>query len=201
MTSLIEAPGVWYFLTISLVNDFTPNDMIKKWLIKQFPIGIATLEHGDPLNPKQHLHLVGNSLTRGDNLKSRLKSLLVKHNYEIDDQYSVHMIATPKPMIEIGYITKESDHILVFNNDISDAVLKQARELYDSKPKRDRKEKRGTFKEEDFVQSIVESCRTRSEIAQYIKDCKKDGKLPWLSYKKINWKSLAQYVLDETDLG
>lgn len=192
--------GIWYFLTISLCEDYVPTEAMKLKLRKIFPICYVVGETGDSDHPKKHLHLVGNTVTRQDSVVRSIKTQLIKDGCDIDDKYSVKVIGTPKPEYELGYIQKEKDYVVYISQEISDVTLQNGKDWYDSMPKRKRKEDRGTFNLNTFVEEMQQKCRNRDDIRVYLKYAKQEGLLRFSDFQKLNLDKLCQWITDDYDV-
>lgn len=199
MSDEILAPrGIWYFVTISLVSDYTPSEAMLKLFRKMFScvyvVQEGTTEEG---TPKLHVHLVGLTARRQDNIRTAIMSRLKKDDCVIDDSFSVKVIATPKPEYELGYLQKESTAIVLLNQDISDQALKNGKEWFESLPKRQRKEKRGSFNLDRFIADAKLKCQNREDIKAYLSYAQDEGLLTFSQYQKLNVKKMVEWILRE----
>lgn len=74
--------GLWLFITISLDTNYVPSEAMQLLLRKIFPeYQYCVIETGE--NGKKHLHTVGNTTRRPDNVKLSIRKLLEKENYDL----------------------------------------------------------------------------------------------------------------------
>lgn len=190
--------GCYYFGTISAESDYEPSGKMMDSLKKKFKDFLhIVLEYGE--SGKQHCHFVGISTVRPDNLKNSLKKILVDDGVDVSN-YTLDLRPEPNVNWRIGYLEKEANRKLLFTT-LGDATLEQCKKDYEAKPKRDRgmkNEKCMTFNQlADYLEDA--GVYTREGVVEALKILKREKKINFSFFQKLNVKKLILYVSERFD--
>lgn len=192
--------GICYFVTLSLSVDYEPSESMIRLVRGIFTHNcFAVVELGTE-GGKKHFHVIGRTNRRQDNIRRSIINLLKKEDYEVDDKYSVDVLPEPNMFWRLGYLLKDKDRKILVN-DYTDGQLADSAEHYKTKPKRERSEKKGkTLTIRQLAQECVEqNCVTQSEIMEFLRQAKRDGRMPYDVYKKLGVKSFVAYITETFD--
>lgn len=188
-----DALSVWWFITISLDQDFEASKSILGFVKRGFTEYYAVTEHGE--NGKAHFHMVGLTQKRQDNIRSGFKRLLEKEDW-IVGQYGLDIRLEPRPLWRVGYFCKEEDVTVLLNN-LDQRAIDVGVKAYASAPKRERATeiRNGRFNLNELATRCRKECSTFEEVEQFINDICEQDDVPFTQWGKINWKRFRQYVL------
>lgn len=191
---LVPPRGIPFFVTISLDQDFEPNSSFLKRIHSYFPDQVFVVqEKGE--SGKLHVHCVGISTRRQDNIRRGIITLL-KKKYEVDDRYSVDVMPEPNIRWRLGYLQKESDHKIILSEGFAQDTLVNCLKEYNEKPKRIRAEKKtGALNINTMAKEMIEQgIDTDYAVYDYLKTLVLADKLSFAQYSRINMKKLLAYV-------
>lgn len=190
--------GVYYFGTISADRDYRPSEKMLTKLIKSFKDLLhIVIENGD--SGKEHLHWVGVSTVRLDNLKNSLSKILVDDGVDVSN-YTLDLRPEPNVNWRIGYLEKELNREILFST-VAEATLQQCKKDYDAKPKRDRGLKQGkSMSKLQYIEYLEDNGATdRESIIRMTDALRNEGKLDFLFFDKINMKKVILYITRRYD--
>lgn len=187
--------GIYYFGTISLDQDYTPSEKMVNHLKNKFKDYLyAVIEHGEQ-GGKQHLHWIGLSTVRGDNLKQSIKKVLEKDGYSLS-QYSVDLSPEPNPVWRLGYLLKEETRVKVAELNVPTHFFEEAKKQYEAKPKRSRPQKDAkSISQKAIAEYMMENnCQTKDDISRCLDILIDEGRLDFPTYSKLNRKNLLDFI-------
>lgn len=189
--------GVSYFGTISADVDYEPSEKMLDALKKKFKGFLhIVIEYGE--NRKQHCHFVGTSTVRHDNLKNSLRKILVDDGIDVSN-YTLDLRTEPNMTWRIGYLEKEPDRKIVYST-LSDD-LSEYKKVYDAKPKRDRGLKQDKCMSRNQLVEYMDEAgiHDREGVIECLKILKREGKINFAFYEKLNIKKLILWMNERFD--
>lgn len=189
--------GISYFGTISAETDYRPSEKMLNALKKKFKDFLhIVIEHGN--SGKEHCHWVGYSTIRTDNLKNALRKILVDDGVDVSN-YTLDLRPEPNTSWRLGYLQKELNHEVLYSNVGCD--MEQCLKDYMAKPKRDRgliQEKCMSFNQlADYMEDG--GIYTREGVLEALKILKRDKKINFAFFQKLNVKKLINYMTERFD--
>lgn len=190
--------GIYYFGTISAVDHYSPS--VKMWnhLLKTFKeVHHIVIEYGE--NGKSHMHFIGLSTSRTDNLKNAIRKILVFDNIDVSN-YTLDLRPEPNISWRLGYLQKE-EHARVLSTTFSEITLEQGRKDYSAKPKRDRGLKQDACMTFNQLAEYMEEgmIRDRFGVLEALRVLKYEGRINFAFFQKLNVKKLILYVTEQFD--
>lgn len=191
--------GIWFFVTISLDVDYSPSIKVMNYFNKKFSPLYMVQEKGE--SGKLHVHSVGLTTARQDNIKRGISKLLMDDGYVVDPKFSVDVVPEPNANWRIGYLQKEINHKILSSQGLLQATLERSKVDYDAKPKRVRTENRGKALSMEALaaQCIDAGCSDELSIIEFFRICQADGRLSFTLYHKLNCKKFVHYVTKSFD--
>lgn len=185
--------GVYYFGTISDSKDYTPSEKMIALLQSKF-ITLHMVEEKGSQNGKIHLHFVGNSVSRLDNLKRSITTLLDREGYEITP-YTLDLRTEVKPKWRIGYLEKDFWSKIIYSTWPKHFLVECSQE-YEARPKKERNHvEDSVFTMKKFEEYINENeIRTVTDLRNAIDALREDGRMSMSFYCKLNMKRLIAWV-------
>lgn len=190
--------GVYYFGTVSAESDYRPSDKMLNALKKKFKDFLhIVIEHGE--SGKEHMHWVGISTIRGDNLKNSLRKILVDDGVDVSN-YTLDLRPEPNVNWRIGYLEKEVDRIVLYTT-LGDVTLEQCKKDYEAKPKRDRGLKQDKCMSFNQLADYMEDAGIydREGVLEALKILKREKKINFAFFQKLNVKKLINYITERFD--
>lgn len=190
--------GIYYFGTISAETDYRPSDKMLNAMKKKFKDFLhIVIEHGE--SGKEHCHWVGISEVRTDNLKNSLRKILEADGVDLSN-YTLDLRPEPNINWRVGYLCKEADHIVVYTT-LGEATLEQCKLDYDAKPKRDRGLKQEKCMSYNQLADYLEDAGiyTREGVLEALKVLKREKKINFAFFQKLNVKKLILYMTERFD--
>lgn len=190
--------GVYYFGTVSAESDYRPSDKMLNALKKKFKDFLhIVIEHGE--SGKEHMHWVGISTIRGDNLKNSLRKILVDDGVDVSN-YTLDLRPEPNVNWRIGYLEKEVDRIVLYTT-LGDCTLEQCKKDYEAKPKRDRGLKQDKCMSFNQLADYMEDAGIydREGVLEALKILKREKKINFAFFQKLNVKKLINYITERFD--
>lgn len=190
--------GCYYFGTVSTDCDYNPSDKMMTALKKKFKDLLhVVLEYGD--SGKQHMHWVGISSIRLDNLKNSLRKILIDDQIDVSN-YTLDLRPEPNVNWRIGYLEKEAKRKVLYTT-LGDVTLEQCKADYDAKPKRDRGLKQEKCMSYNQLAEYMEDAGiyTREGVLEALKILKREKRINFAFFQKLNVKKLINYMTERFD--
>jgi len=186
--------GIFYFLTISTEEDYEPSEQMLKYLKKSFSQFHCVIEDVNG-SGKKHLHAVGLTTRRSDNVKKGIVKILDKDGITVSD-FTVDYIPEPNVQWRLGYLMKEPAAVRKNWEGFTDAYYAEAERQYNLHPKRERAEKKSKKLSINQLadECIENNCETDEAIKDFIVQAMSVGKLDCNSYCKMNLRKFREYV-------